>query len=388
MIVIQGQQQPTPPALEAAERDVLTHTNGSSVWWCGRGSAALLLGLRLLAEANREGEVILPTICCPSLAYTVRLARLTPRFADVDPGTGLMTLAAAQERRTENTVAVVFIHLYGQTADLCGLADWCRTEGVALIEDAAHALGGQLASGAAVGSVGDLTVYSFSRSKILECGGGALLIRCPEQARAAEEIISRSACPAELDAPAAGQLARSQRNFQHAMVALCRLGQQEGVSEAVERLGGTYDRLYWKSMDDASAVAAGWKTLSHMLQRRLSKAQQYASLLRSGPWRILDGWQQSGVCWRVTLSVDPGVNPVSLSEAVRQDGFHVSNLYWCMNDLFRPQDRCPNGEAFACRVVNLWVDDTVDADWIRNCCSSLLRHARRVPEAVSMVGAC
>ena len=47
---------------------------------------------------------------------------------------------------------------------------------------------------------------------------------------------------------------------------------------------------------------------------------------------------------------------VDFSEAVRRDGFHVSNLYWPVNDFFRPSDPCPNADHFARRVVNLWVD--------------------------------
>jgi hypothetical protein len=68
---------------------------------------------------------------------------------------------------------------------------------------------------------------------------------------------------------------------------------------------------------------------------------------------------------------------VPFSEAVRRDGFHVSNLYWPVNDFFRPTDVCPNADLFARRIVNLWVDNTVDPDWVERCANSFLKNAPR-----------
>jgi dTDP-4-amino-4,6-dideoxygalactose transaminase len=68
---------------------------------------------------------------------------------------------------------------------------------------------------------------------------------------------------------------------------------------------------------------------------------------------------------------------VQFSESVRHDGFHVSNLYWPVNDFFRPSDECPNADRFARRIVNLWVDQTVDQEWVQRCAESLLRNAER-----------
>jgi hypothetical protein len=68
---------------------------------------------------------------------------------------------------------------------------------------------------------------------------------------------------------------------------------------------------------------------------------------------------------------------VDFSDAVRRDGFHVSNLYWPVNDFFRPSDHCPNADEFARRIINLWVDQTVDRQWVEKCARSLVRNARQ-----------
>jgi hypothetical protein len=68
---------------------------------------------------------------------------------------------------------------------------------------------------------------------------------------------------------------------------------------------------------------------------------------------------------------------VEFSEAVRRDGFHVSNLYWPVNDFFNPRDVCPNADQFARRIVNLWVDKTVNTQWVERCAESVLTNARR-----------
>jgi len=48
-----------------------------------------------------------------------------------------------------------------------------------------------------------------------------------------------------------------------------------------------------------------------------------------------------------------------------------------VNDFFRPSDLCPNASQFARRIVNLWVDPTVDRQWVQECAQSLLRNAGR-----------
>src|SRR5579863_4024187 len=128
----------THEILQPIEADLLRETGGAAIEWYGRAATALYRAYTVARKSDganvAEAEVILPSISCATPANAALLAGVTPRFADVDPDTGMPTLESIQERWTPQTCAVVFIHLFGQTAELRPLAEWCRARNVLLIE--------------------------------------------------------------------------------------------------------------------------------------------------------------------------------------------------------------------------------------------------------------
>ncbi len=349
------QKSEAAETLRAVEADLLRDTGGAAVEWYGRAATALYRAYGIaqhIAGKSRDAEVILPSISCATPANTAVLAGMTPRFADVDPATGMPTLETIQQRWTPQTRAVVFIHLFGQTADMRPLAEWCRSKNILMIKDLAQALRARLPGGAAAGSVGDLSVYSFNPTKILECGGGALLIRSPELVEACAEVSERDPLPAEIGDAEAATLGLSYRNLHHSLVALLRQRAVDEVSSAFLKLQPAFQSLYLRRMKDPAALAAAWSGLQPAIEHRHRNARAYSDALAAGNWQLLDQWQQSGVCWRYSLLVNFPDRLVEFSEAVRRDGFHVSNLYWPVNDFFRPSDLCPNADMFARRIVN------------------------------------
>jgi dTDP-4-amino-4,6-dideoxygalactose transaminase len=367
--------------LQPIETDLLRQTGAVGVNWFGRAATALYRAFQISKHpraGDQEFEVILPSISCATPANAALLAGVSPRFADVDPATGMLTLASVQQRWTPNTCAVVFIHLFGQTADLRPLAEWCGNRKILLIEDIAQALGACLPDGACVGSRGDLSVYSFNPTKILECGGGALLIRSPELISVSKDVCRANPLPEEIKDTEAKLLGLSYRNLHHSLVALLRERALEEVSSAFLNLQPAYRRLYLSRMKNPVRLLSDWARLPEMLHHRYINGQQYEQALKGGPWQQISQWRESGVCWRYSILVDFPENLVAFSEAVRHDGFHVSNLYWPVGDFFRPSDKCPNADRFARRVVNLWVDQTIHQKWVARCSESLLRNAERL----------
>jgi dTDP-4-amino-4,6-dideoxygalactose transaminase len=365
--------------LQPVEADLLRTTGGRAIEWYGRAATALYraytVARTLAGTQSQEVEVILPSISCATPANTALLAGVTPRFADVDPITGMPTLESIRERYTPQTRAVVFIHLFGQTVDLRPLAEWCKARNVLLIEDLAQSLSASLPNGSAAGSVGDLAVYSFNPTKILECGGGALLIRSPALVPICADLSESDPIPAEIGAGRSRVLALSYRNLHHSLVGLLRARAIENASGAFLKLQPAFRELYLRRMKDPVALANAWSQLPKVLEHRYRNAEKYEDLLASGNWKCMSQWQQSGVCWRYSLLVNFPERLVDFSEAVRHDGFHVSNLYWPVNDFFRPSDSCPNADRFARRIVNLWVDQTVEQQWVAKCAESLLRNS-------------
>jgi dTDP-4-amino-4,6-dideoxygalactose transaminase len=236
-------------------------------------------------------------------------------------------------------------------------------------------LSAHLPDGTTAGSVGDFAVYSFNPTKILECGGGALLIRSQKLASVCAELSESDPLPPEIGEGRSRALGLSYRNLHHSLVGLLRARAIDNASSPFLKLQPAFRELYLRRMKDPVALANSWSQLPKVVEHRYRNAKKYEELLASGNWERMSQWQQSGVCWRYSLLVNFADNLVDFSEAVRRDGFHVSNLYWPVNDFFKPGDSCPNADRFARRIVNLWVDQTVDQQWAAKCAESLLRNS-------------
>jgi pyridoxal phosphate-dependent aminotransferase EpsN len=90
----------------------------------------------------------------------------------------------------------VIVHLYGQTADIDAIAGACARHGVALIEDAAEALGATY-KGRAPGTVGIAGVFSFNGNKIITTAGGGMLVSADERLIAhARKLATQARDPA------------------------------------------------------------------------------------------------------------------------------------------------------------------------------------------------
>jgi dTDP-4-amino-4,6-dideoxygalactose transaminase len=253
VILEAGQISATPDALKTVETELLQGVEGEAMLWCGRATTGLYWAYRGILSrfpgSNLQPEVILPAIACTVLADCARLAGFRPRFADVDPLTGLATLETIQRCFTPQTRAVVFVHLFGQTADLSALAAWCQHHELTLIEDIAHALGAQLPNGLPVGSVAEASIYSFNPTKILESGGGALLIRTPELLSAVKQAIAAQppktavgpALDLALDPNSNRLLELSYRDLYRSMATLGRLGSNANLPTIFPQLTPAYE---------------------------------------------------------------------------------------------------------------------------------------------------
>lgn len=382
MILLEDGFQPTPARYLQAETGLLQQTGGIEAWWSGRAATALVHGFyaaRYLRPDVTAPQVIVPAMMCPTAAHAALITGIQPRFADVDAQTGLVTLETVQARYTPQTIAVVVIHLLGNVVEMGAIRAWCRAHDLLLIEDPTQALGGRLPDGAFVGSAGDAALYSLNRPKIIEVGGGVLVANSQRMADALAATAPQMPMNAMPDAESRAQLALSSRNLHHSLAALLRLGRAtpQQVTQAFLAVRPAYEPLFLLAADPARDLNGAWSGLADALARRLQLARIYAELLQGGAWRLLTGYEQSGVCWRFSLLLDDPEQQSILSEAVRRDGFHVSNLYWAANQFFAPEDACPGADVFGRQIVNLWVDHTVDAEYVRRCCDSLLRHSRR-----------
>lgn len=146
---------------------------------CGNGTDALQIALMAL-DLQPGDEVILPVFTYVATAEVIALLKLKPIFVDVDARTFNIDVEQAKQKLTGKTKAIVPVHLFGQCADVEPLVTLAKAHNIAIVEDAAQALGAsyrfQDGRSVASGAIGDIGCTSFFPSKNLACfgDGGAI----------------------------------------------------------------------------------------------------------------------------------------------------------------------------------------------------------------------
>jgi UDP-4-amino-4,6-dideoxy-N-acetyl-beta-L-altrosamine transaminase len=144
---------------------------------CSSGTAALYMAARAL-KLGTAGKVIVPSITFLATASAPHLAGAEIVFADVDPDSGLMRTGDLDDalHRAGRADAVFNVHLNGQCGEVEEIARVARRHGLAIVDDACHALGTSLGDNL-VGdnAFSDMTVFSFHPVKTVAMGeGGAV----------------------------------------------------------------------------------------------------------------------------------------------------------------------------------------------------------------------
>lgn len=147
------------------------------------GTDALLLALMAL-DIRPGDEVIVPTYSFFATAGVVARLQATPVFVDIDPVTFNISPDKITEKITSKTKAIIPVHLYGQSADMDEILTIAKKYHLAVIEDAAQAIGADYKNGKRVGTMGDVGCFSFFPSKNLGCfgDGGLVTTNNPELA--------------------------------------------------------------------------------------------------------------------------------------------------------------------------------------------------------------
>jgi len=171
---------PLGPHVDMFEEELARRVGVPHAVALSSGTAALHLAL-LLVGVGPGDDVLVPTFTFVATANAATYIGAQPVLVDCDADTWQMAPdLVAQEledraRRGSLPKAVVTVDLYGQTADYGRLVPLCEQYGVALVEDAAEALGASH-RGSAAGSFGTAGVFSFNGNKIITTSGGGMLV--------------------------------------------------------------------------------------------------------------------------------------------------------------------------------------------------------------------
>jgi dTDP-4-amino-4,6-dideoxygalactose transaminase len=180
--VCDSQQFVLGAEVEALERELASMLGVPHAIGVSSGTDALLVALMAL-DIGPGDEVVTPTYSFFATAGCISRVGARPVFVDVDPDTFTMDPEGTRRAITERTRAIVPVHLFGDSADLQPILQIARDRRVAVIEDAAQAIGTRY-EGRCVGSFGEFGCFSFFPSKNLGAFGDAGLVTTEDAALA------------------------------------------------------------------------------------------------------------------------------------------------------------------------------------------------------------
>ncbi|OKL48449.1 aminotransferase DegT [Boudabousia liubingyangii] len=162
------------PQVKAFEEEFSAHfVNGKPCVAVNSGTSGLHLGL-LAAGIGAGDEVIVPSFTFAATGNSVALTGAKPVFADIELDHFCLDPKSVEASITENTKAIMPVHLYGHPAAMDQLQALADKHGLMLFEDAAQAHGASL-NGTPVGDFGTFAMFSLYPTKNMTSGEGGMV---------------------------------------------------------------------------------------------------------------------------------------------------------------------------------------------------------------------
>lgn len=161
------------PTVTKCENEIAKYVGAKYCTMCANGTAALHIAM-LAAGVGPGDEVITTPLTFAASANCALYVGAKVLFADIDKETYEINPGSIEKLITGKTRAIVSVDFTGQTANLDRIKEICKEHNLVLIEDAAQSFGTSY-KGTKVGSIADITTFSFHPVKSITCGeGGAV----------------------------------------------------------------------------------------------------------------------------------------------------------------------------------------------------------------------
>ena len=172
--VLKSDYLTTGPKVDSLQKKLCQYTGAKYAVVLSNGTAALHCAC-LAAGIGVGDEVITTPLTFAASANCALYCGATPVFADVNPETYNIDPKSIRKCITERTKAIVAVDFTGQPVQIDEIRDICNEYGLIFIEDAAHSIGSEY-KGQKIGSLADMTTFSFHPVKTVTAGeGGAVL---------------------------------------------------------------------------------------------------------------------------------------------------------------------------------------------------------------------
>lgn len=356
--VLKSDYLTTGPAVAAFEKKVADYVGAKYAVAVSNGTAALHVAC-LAAGIGEGDEVITTPITFAASANCVLYCGGTPVFADIDPDTYNISPAELERKITSRTKAIIPVHYTGQPCDMDAILEIARKHDLLVIEDGAHALGASY-KGKKIGSIADMTCFSFHPVKPVTTGEGGMIVTDNEELYR-KLVLYRS-----------HGITRDNDMMQQYEDQL-RQSMDPALQEAAEMLRGDvmdpggwyYQQLElgynYRITDIACALGASqMDKLDRFLERRRQIAKKYDEAFADIP-QIKTPWQQEGCQsgWHLYMIQTMERSRREVFDGLRQAGIGVNvhyipvyrHPYYQRNGYAGVH--CLNAEAFYERAVSL-----------------------------------
>lgn len=274
---------------------------------CSNGTASVYLALQA-AGVGAGDRVVVPSFTMMASIFPIVMLGATPIFVDAEPETWNIDVRAL-EKIDGKVKAVLVVHIYGHPCDMDPVLSWAKSRSAVVIEDAAEAHGA-LYRGKPVGSLSDISTWSFYANKIITTGeGGMVTTNSDEYAEKARYY--RNLC---FDKDPAKRFIHQEIGFNHRLTNL-----QAAIGLA--------------QVEAAKTLVEMRREMARKYLERLEPLSEYIQLPVEKPWAKNVYWMFGFV-----LRKEVGLGAGELARQLAQRGidtrrfFHPAHLQPCLRD--------------------------------------------------------
>lgn len=356
--VLKSDYLTTGPAVAAFEKKVADYVGAKYAVAVSNGTAALHVAC-LAAGIGEGDEVITTPITFAASANCVLYCGGTPVFADIDPDTYNISPEELEKKITSRTKAIIPVHYTGQPCDMDAILEIAHKHNLLVVEDGAHALGA-VYKGKKIGSIADMTCFSFHPVKPVTTGEGGMIVTDNEELYRRLVLYRSHGITRDKD-----MMQQYEEQLQQSSDPALQEAADMLRGDVIDPGGWYYQQLelgYNYRITDISCAlgASQMDKLDRFLERRRQIAKKYDEAFADIP-QIKTPWQQEGCQsgWHLYMIQTMERSRREVFDGLRQAGIGVNvhyipvyrHPYYQRNGYAGVH--CLNAEAFYERAISL-----------------------------------
>lgn len=356
--VLKSDYLTTGPAVAAFEKKVADYVGAKYAVAVSNGTAALHVAC-LAAGIGEGDEVITTPITFAASANSVLYCGGTPVFADIDPDTYNISPEELEKKITSRTKAIIPVHYTGQPCDMDAILEIAHKHNLLVVEDGAHALGA-VYKGKKIGSIADMTCFSFHPVKPVTTGEGGMIVTDNEELYRRLVLYRSHGITRDKD-----MMQQYEEQLQQSSDPALQEAADMLRGDVIDPGGWYYQQLelgYNYRITDISCAlgASQMDKLDRFLERRRQIAKKYDEAFADIP-QIKTPWQQEGCQsgWHLYMIQTMERSRREVFDGLRQAGIGVNvhyipvyrHPYYQRNGYAGVH--CLNAEAFYERAISL-----------------------------------